>query len=448
MFTNYSFTTMTRKYFIIGLFVLLPFLVLSLHSVSAQNLQELEQQIQERAKERQELERQADAIRLELETTQGEKTALQAELNRINAERKSLDNTIRQTENQISSLTLKINKSEQEISRYSNEIKNHSDAIAALLRGMEHFNGMTIFEVVASSETISDIFSSRDYYVQLQKPLIERTYALELNKEYLYQTNEVLMREQEELEKEKEILGDQRSIIKNKEDEQNQVVSQVAEKESSYQISLQRTLQTIAALDAEIRDFESKLEFALNPNLLPAKGSAVLAWPIENVFITQRFGRTVSSERLYVSGSHSGVDFRAAVGTPIYSVADGIVKGVGDTDLQCPRASFGKWIFIEHDIGLSTTYGHLSSWKVTEGQQVKKGELIGYSGNTGHTTGPHLHLTVYATKGVDGGEGARVTERPSAACPGKNYRMPLAPTAAYLDPLEYLPATTSSQFKI
>ena len=141
------------------------------------------------------------------------------------------------------------------------------------------------------------------------------------------------------------------------------------------------------------------------------------------------------------------MDFRAAVGTPVYAVADGIVKGVGDTDEQCYRASFGKWVFIEHDIGLSTTSAHLSSWKVTEGQHVKKGDLIAYSGNTGHSTAPHLHITVYATKGVNGEQGARVTERPSSACPGTNYRMPLAPTSAYLDPLDYFPQTDASYFK-
>jgi murein DD-endopeptidase MepM/ murein hydrolase activator NlpD len=165
------------------------------------------------------------------------------------------------------------------------------------------------------------------------------------------------------------------------------------------------------------------------------------------VLITQRFGKTVDAKRLYVSGSHSGVDFRASVGTPVYAVADGVVEGTGDTDQTCYKASFGKWVFIRHNNGLSTAYGHLSLIKVSEGARVKKGDLIAYSGNTGHSTGPHLHLTVYASYGVDGGEGARVTERPSEACKGAVYRMPLAPTNAYLDPLLYLPSATTSMFK-
>ena len=163
--------------------------------------------------------------------------------------------------------------------------------------------------------------------------------------------------------------------------------------------------------------------------------------------ITQRFGKTVDAKRLYVTGSHSGVDFRATIGTPVYAVADGTVQGVGNTDLTCPRASFGKWVFIVHNNGLATAYGHLSLIKAHQGEVVKAGDLIGYSGKTGHATGPHLHITVFAANGINGEEGARVAERPSAACKGKNYTMPIAPTSAYLDPLLYFPHAGSSMFK-
>ncbi|MCA9352305.1 peptidoglycan DD-metalloendopeptidase family protein [Patescibacteria group bacterium] len=419
----------------------------SFFHVEAQNINDLEAQIAQKSQERKELEAEADRIREELTKVGAEKGVLQAELNRINAERKSLDNTIKQTENEIASLELKINKSEQQISRYTSEIKTHADAIAALLRGMEQQETLSFLEVLSSATRLSDFFQIRDAYARLQEPLVTTTQLLEKKKVELYTTNQELAQEQAELESEKVVLGDQRLIVKSKEDEKAQVLNQTKQKESSTQQSLVATLATIEALDAEIRDFESKLQFALNPESIPKRGSAVFDWPLDSILITQRFGKTVSSQRLYVSGSHSGMDFRAAVGTPVYAVADGIVKGVGDTDEQCYRASFGKWVFIEHEVGLSTTSAHLSSWKVSAGDHVKKGDLIGYSGNTGHSTAPHLHITVYATKGVNGEQGARITERPSSACPGTNYRMPLAPTSAYLDPLDYFPATDVSYFK-
>jgi murein DD-endopeptidase MepM/ murein hydrolase activator NlpD len=123
----------------------------------------------------------------------------------------------------------------------------------------------------------------------------------------------------------------------------------------------------------------------------------------------------------------------------VYAVASGTVEGTGDTDQTCYKASFGKWVFIRHNNGLASAYGHLSLIKASEGQTVSKGQLIGYSGNTGRSTGPHLHLTIYASRGTDGEEGARVTSKPSVSCPGKNFRQPMAPISAYLDPLLYLP---------
>jgi murein DD-endopeptidase MepM/ murein hydrolase activator NlpD len=126
------------------------------------------------------------------------------------------------------------------------------------------------------------------------------------------------------------------------------------------------------------------------------------------------------------------VDFGIPTGTAVLSSASGIVKGTGDTDAVCPGASYGKWVLIEHPFGLSTLYAHLSVIQVNEGTDVSAGSVIGYSGDTGYSTGPHLHYTVYATQGV------KITERKSRVCKG-SYRMPLADLRAYLNPLSYLP---------
>jgi murein DD-endopeptidase MepM/ murein hydrolase activator NlpD len=88
---------------------------------------------------------------------------------------------------------------------------------------------------------------------------------------------------------------------------------------------------------------------------------------------------------------------------------------------------------MEHNNGLSSTYGHLSLIKVSRGQKIKKGDIVGYSGNTGYSTGPHLHVSVYVGSAVE------VKTIPSKSCPGKTLTQPIAPTNAYLDPMKYLP---------
>jgi murein DD-endopeptidase MepM/ murein hydrolase activator NlpD len=195
---------------------------------------------------------------------------------------------------------------------------------------------------------------------------------------------------------------------------------------------LKEQLAKKTALEQEVRNYESQLKFILDPSKLPNAG--VLSWPLDDVYVTQLFGKTVAAKRLYASGSHSGVDFRASVGTPIKAMADGIILGTGDTDTTCPGASFGKWILIEHNNGLSSAYGHLSLIKVSSGTKVSRGEIIGYSGATGHVTGPHLHVTIYASSAV------KVETLPSKSCSGKTLTQPIAAVNAYLDPMYYLPA--------
>jgi murein DD-endopeptidase MepM/ murein hydrolase activator NlpD len=86
---------------------------------------------------------------------------------------------------------------------------------------------------------------------------------------------------------------------------------------------------------------------------------------------------------------HTGMDFTAKAGTDIYATGDGVIEVV-----ETSGWGYGKSIVINHGYGYRTRYAHLSSFKVKQGQKVKRGELIGLIGNTGKSTGPHLHYEV------------------------------------------------------
>ncbi len=87
---------------------------------------------------------------------------------------------------------------------------------------------------------------------------------------------------------------------------------------------------------------------------------------------------------------HKGLDFSAPKGTPIFSTGDGVItnsKNVGGR-------GYGKYVVIDHGYGYETLYGHMSKVNVRRGQKVKRGDIIGYVGNTGSSTAPHLHYEV------------------------------------------------------
>ena len=86
---------------------------------------------------------------------------------------------------------------------------------------------------------------------------------------------------------------------------------------------------------------------------------------------------------------HSGMDFSANIGTPVYATGDGRVIKVGW------ESGYGKLIKVDHGFGYVTWYAHLNNYKVRVGQRVVRGEVIGEVGNTGKSTGPHLHYEVH-----------------------------------------------------
>ncbi|MFC0200201.1 DUF5930 domain-containing protein [Paracoccus rhizosphaerae] len=107
-----------------------------------------------------------------------------------------------------------------------------------------------------------------------------------------------------------------------------------------------------------------------------------LAMPVEQAFrYTSGFGRRWGR-------MHEGVDMAGPVGTPIHATGDGVVTYAGR------QGAYGNLIKIEHELGTETRYGHLSRIGVKVGQRVSQGELIGAMGNTGRSTGPHLHYEV------------------------------------------------------
>ena len=92
--------------------------------------------------------------------------------------------------------------------------------------------------------------------------------------------------------------------------------------------------------------------------------------------------------------THYGIDIANAIGTPIYALTDGVVEESG------PASGFGMWVVVRHPDGERTVYGHVNRAYVAVGQPVRAGEHIADIGNRGFSTGPHLHLEVWAPDGT------------------------------------------------
>ncbi|RJY10307.1 M23 family metallopeptidase [Aurantiacibacter aquimixticola] len=124
--------------------------------------------------------------------------------------------------------------------------------------------------------------------------------------------------------------------------------------------------------------------------IVPTPRAAVMVpqrMPVDNVRLTSGYGMR-NHPVLRRRARHNGVDLAAPRGTPVYATADGVVE------MAQYYGSYGNYVQLEHGEDTETRYAHLSSYTVRAGDTVRIGDLIGYVGSTGRSTGPHLHYEV------------------------------------------------------
>ena len=415
-------------------FLLVVIVFALVHSLAyGDEVEDLQKKIEERSANIKALEEEIRKYQAEADKTSAAAMTLANTIKTLRATGKKLDTDIRLTQAKISAANLTIEKLSHDITDKETRIVQSKQAIAEQLRIINESDRVTPIHSFLGNKNIGETWNAVAQLIGLQTSLRVRISELDGTKTALLDDKKETEEKKEDLKEFSTNLANQKKVVAANTNEQASILSETKSQEAAYQALLKQKREAKAALEKEIFEYESKIKYILDPSTIPVAGSAPFSWPTSDVYITQQFGRTSASGRLYASGSHNGLDLKALMGTPIKAMADGTVAGAGDTDLTCPRASFGKWILIKHDNGLAATFAHLSVISVSGGQKVKRGEIIGYSGNTGYSTGPHLHISVYPNNGVN------AESRPSAACGGKTYYMPIAAVNAYLDPLLYMP---------
>ncbi len=378
------------------------------------------------------LEKEIAAYQDQIEKVGKETKTLQSTLAGIALEQKKITADIKLTENKVVAATLAINELTGGIAEKDEKIEENLEALGSALRSLAQLDDITLIETVLKDNSFSTLWDSIDTLKQFQGKVRENVANVRFLKEGLETEKSATEAKRHELGVLRSRLADQKQILELNRKEKNTLLAATKNKESEYKRQLNAKVALRNSFEQELLEFESQLRFEIDPSSLPQTGSGVLKWPLDAVKVTQYFGNTEFAKAgAYKGNGHNGIDLRASVGTPVKAVLGGVVKGTGNTDSVCAGASYGKWVLIEHGNGLSTLYAHFSLIKVAAGQSVSTGEVIGYSGETGYATGPHLHFTVYATQGV------RILERKSSVCRG-SYIMPVADLKAYLNPLLYL----------
>jgi murein DD-endopeptidase MepM/ murein hydrolase activator NlpD len=409
------------------------------HDALAQSeIAELRDQINDRSSRLSDIEAEIAKFEAELQVVGAEKQTLQSAINRLETERKKVNAEISKTESLISSTDLEINKLILEITRAEDDIDSTEAAIADIIRSQYQAGEQSLVEMLLRNEKLSQFWTEIDTFDSIKNEMASKVATLDQLQTVLEERRDQSETKRSDLSTLKDQYNDQNVVLANSRTEQNQLLSATKNEEAEYQALLSTQEAAREEIRKELRDFESKLQFILDPNTIPAPGTQVFNWPLDSVIITQLFGGTEFAARnpgIYGRAYHPGVDFGAPRGTPIKAPLAGTVRAVGNTDAVPGCYSWGKWTLIDHANGLSTMYAHQDVIGVSPGQKVATGEVIGYVGNTGLSTGPHLHFTLYAKAGVS----VRRFNEIKAVTGCGPATTPTAATSAYIDPMVYLP---------
>lgn len=355
-------------------------------------IEEVKSQIKDKEKEIQEIEKKINSYQNLILKAQKQKNTLSNQINLINTEIENLNWSIRLTGTKIKRMDLEIEKLILEIKKQTEDIETKKGFIINLFRLLQNYDDQSFVEIFLKNLSFSNVFNQIQNVESLEKELKK---SIDLLKQYRKELNNKKINL--ELDRLKLIelnkdLAYKKEINNEKKLEKQYLLRKTKNRESLYQKYLKKLKEQREAIQKEIYDLEDKLRYLFDPNSVPKPRSGLLSWPVRGI-ITQRFGKTSKTGFVNnVYNFHNGVDIAVPIGTKIKAAKEGEVIAMGNLK----KYAYGKWLAIKHDNGLITLYGHLSKIIVKVGERVQRKQVIGYSGNTGFSTGPHLHFTVYA----------------------------------------------------
>ena len=396
---------------------------------------ELFDAIEAKNKELAEISRQRQEAQKNLQETVSESRVLTKQIQNIGNNLNQLNLGIKSSEIKIQKLNLETNSLNYDITDIEEGIDGKKEAVVKILREIQQKDEDNLLTIFLKNGTLADGISEIQGLSELNVGLSAEIKNLKNLGDALNEKLESVTAKKEETERENGNLRNKKAISEEQKKERQTLFQLNKKKEVVFQQKIEELEKQQEEILTEIDKIETELRAKLDPSLIPIGRSGVLTWPVVLKagggfgVISQNFG---NRSAFYGGKPHNGMDIAAPMGTEIFAADNGTVAAVGNTDEYCPPrwygkkkygGSYGKYVVVKHSNNLTTMYAHLSRQAVGVGDAVRRGEIIGYVGSTGLSTGSHLHFTVYASPSFYVG--------PSNTCG-------LQPYGASLDPANYL----------
>lgn len=330
-----------------------------------------------------ELQEKINNTKNELEEIQGDKDVANSELDALRLKVTNAQNELNVIKDELAGLNAQLNEKQADIEKTEKEVEEKTDLLKERMVAMYEAGETTYLDVLVSSENIVDFISGVYLMEEIAQADTDLINSLEAQIDKLEEEKKSL----EEAKSQVEIKAREQELktveLRSLEAEKERMVASLSADEQAAEAKLKEYDAEMARVNAALAEAARKAQEKMSGgstggNGLKFDGSFI--WPCNNKIITSRmkwrWGR-----------QHKGIDIGASYEN-VYASASGYAYRAYDS------GGYGNYIMIFHGSGYVTLYGHLNSFKISDGQYVSQGEVIAQSGNTGGSTGPHLHFEI------------------------------------------------------
>ncbi len=306
-----------------------------------------------------------DDLQSEYDDIKNQQEEVSNDLARVEADIAALQPDVEAAEAEVSEASAKVYDIQQQIVDKRDEMAKREDGLNERLRVMYKHGSIGYVDILLNSGSISELISNLE--------MIKLIYMNDIN------TLDTLEKEQEELESIEKQLVEEKAVLDAKKASLDSQMEDLDVLKSELQAMEDELLRQAEQLAAEMMNkIDPDSEYIGGDYVWPTPSCSIVTslygWRIHPLFNTWRY--------------HSGIDIGASYGSSILAAASGTVI------LSEEYGGYGECIIIDHGGGMTTLYGHLSQRLVGVGETVSGGELIGYVGDSGWSSGPHLHLEI------------------------------------------------------
>jgi len=348
------------------------------------------------------LERQADEYRRNIVGEHSKADSLNKEISILQNQINNLKAQTNITVKKIDSTSLEIDNVTGEIYSTQNRIEYQKSAMGELLLELYRQDRESFLVAIMKNTNISDFLNIIQQTANVGEGLLTLVSDLRETKNAYEDHKDTLEGKKKELKNLNHQQVAQKLSLNGTQKEKDNLLKKTKGQEAEYQRLLKDVEIKQSLFFTELKEIETKIIqgglyiLHIEAKDLPPKGTVLFRWPEDNYRVTQGYGctpyaRCRSSRGPYGGAIHSGIDMSSGFGSPIKVIGDGEVIANGAND------GWGNWVAVKHPpYDLVSIYGHMSAFEfVRVGTQIKAGDIIGYEGSTGFSTGSHVHLSIY-----------------------------------------------------